>query len=90
MQRFREHAWDLFRDHLYDEVRTSDDSDPFSFDVQDEGAPHDPLVVHWTRGLAAGASLRDLETDIDTVRRAYAPFLGRFDRLLRFGNDGAE
>ena len=90
VQRFREHAWDLFRDHLYDEVRTLDDSDPFSFDVQDEGAPHDPLVVHWTRGLAAGASLRDLETDVDTVRRAYAPFLGRFDRLLRFGNDGAE
>ena len=90
VQRFRERAWDLFRDHLYDEVPTSDDSDSFSFDVQDEGAPHDPLVIHWTRGLAAGASLRDLETDVDTVRSAYAPFLGRFDRLLRFRNDGAD
>ncbi len=90
VQRFREHAWDLFRDHLYDEVLTSDDSDLFSFDIQDVGAPHDPLVIHWTRGLAAGASLRDLETDIDTVRSAYAPFLDRFDRLLRFGDDGAE
>ena len=89
VQRFREHAWDLFRDHLYDEVLTSDDSDSFSFDVRDEGAPHDPLVIHWTRGLAAGASLRDLETDIDTVRSAYTSFLGRFDRLLRFGTDGA-
>lgn len=88
VQRFRERAWDLFRDHVYDEVLASDDSNSFSFDVQEEGAPHDPLVVHWTRGLAAGASLRDLETDIDTVRAAYTSFLGRFDRLLRFGNDG--
>ena len=75
LQRFREHAWDLFREHLYDEVLASDDSDLFSFDLQDEGAPHDPLVIHWTRGLAAGASLRHLETAAATVGQAYTPFL---------------
>lgn len=88
LRHFREQAWDLFREHLYDEVLASDDFDPFSFDYHDEGAPHDPLVIHWTRGLAAGTSLRDLQqADVDL---AYAPFLGRFDTLGRFGNDGAE
>ena len=87
LQRFRERAWDLFRDHLYDEVVASDDADPFSFDLQDEGAPHDPLPIHWTRGLAAGASLYDLHRS--TVSQAYAPFLGRVDRLPGLGA-GAE
>ena len=86
LQRFRERAWDLFRDHLYDEVAASGDADPFSFDLQDEGAPHDPFSVHWTRGLSAGASLYDLERT--TVSQAYAPFLDRFDRLARVNTRG--
>ena len=85
LQRFRERAWDLFRDHLYDEVATSDDADPFSFDLPEEGAPHDPLPIHWTRGLAPGVSLYRLHES--TVSQAYAPFLHRVDRLpgLRAG-----
>ena len=51
----------------------------FSFDLRDDDAPHAPLAIHWTRGLAADVSLRDFEES--TVRRAYASFLERFDRL---------
>ena len=87
LQRFREHAWDLFRDYLYDEVPPSNDvSDPFSFGLVDDEAPHDPFVIHWTRGLAAGTSLRNLERT--TVRQAYEWFLERFDGLVPFGDSG--
>ena len=62
LQGFRDQAWDLFRDRLYDSVPLSDDADiRFSFDLLAEDAPHDPIPVHWTRGLAAGASLGRLE-----------------------------
>ena len=87
LRRFREGAWNLFLEHLYDSMPPfNDDSDFFSFDLPDEGAPHDPLVIHWTRGLATGASLRNLERT--SVRQAYAPFLERFDSLVAFGNSG--
>ncbi len=87
LRRFRERAWNLFRDHLYDDVPPfNDDGDPFSFDLPDDDAPHDPLAIHWTRGLAAGASLRNLEQT--TVRQAYESFLARFDTLVAFDSNG--
>ena len=58
LKRFQERAWTLFRDYLYDEVRSDHSRDQFSFDLNDEDAPHNPIPIHWTRGLAAGASLR--------------------------------
>ena len=86
--RFRQKAWDLFREHLYDDANASADSgEAFSFDLDDERAPHDPIAVHWTRGLAPGTSLRDLEQT--TVDQAYARFLGRFDRLVEASGGGA-
>ena len=78
---FRRRAWDLFREALYDELAPSaSPSDGFSFDLDDESAPHDPVAIYWTLGLAAGASLRDL--DWKTVELAYSAFLERFDRLF--------
>ncbi len=87
LQGFRERAWNLFGERLYDEAApASVPGEEFSFDLYDEDAPHDPLAVHWTRGLAAGASLRDLERT--PVEQAYAQFLRRFDRLFDTGGDG--
>ena len=81
LRRFREQAWNLFRERLYDDIEPSGDSrDRFSFDLHEEGAPHDPIAIHWNRGLAAGASLRDLEWEQTTA--AYTKFLSRFDELL--------
>ena len=81
---FRERAWALFQDHLYDNVESSEEPYGFTFQLLEDGAPHDPLPIHWTRGFAAGASLRDLEDS--TVEQAYGRFLERFDELHRTGN----
>ena len=82
---FRERAWDLFR-NVYDEVAPADESgDVFSFDLDDDAAPHCPIAIHWTRGLAAGTSLRSLGLT-DPVAQAYAEFLMRFDGFV--GIDG--
>lgn len=81
LHRFREKSWNLFRDSLYGAVEPAAGArDPYSFDLKEEVAPHAPFPIHWTRGLAAGASLLDLEAT--TVYQAYAAFLQRFDALL--------
>lgn len=81
LRRFRARAWDLFRDRLYDGIDPSDESgDAFSFALADEGAPHDPFVIHWNRGFAAGASLQNPAEA--PVALAYGAFLDRFDRLV--------
>ena len=85
---FRERSWDLFR-NLYDEVAPSRGfQDVFSFDLDDDGAPHRPIPVHWNRGLAAGASLRELRRT-EPVTQAYAEFLTWFDGLIDM-DDGGE
>ena len=85
LQRFRERAWDLFR-HLYDDVAPSESSgDEFSFDLQEEDAPHDPIPIHWTRGFSAGSSLYRLEQH--TVSQAYWQFFRRFDAVVNIVGD---
>ncbi len=80
LDRFRENAWDLFRDRIYDPLGGTDDEiDAVSYDLLSEDAPHDPLVIHWNRGFAAGAPLRRPEENV--VGLAYSHFLRRFDRL---------
>ena len=87
LQGFRHKAWKLFLEHLYDDAASfAASGDGFSFGPDDDHAPHDPIAVHWTRGLAAGTSLRRLEQT--TVDQAYARFLERFDRLLAVSGDG--
>lgn len=82
LESFREKAWNLFRDHLYDEVPVVDEiSHSFSYDLSSEDAPHNPMVIDWNRGLAAGTSLRDLGRT--AVANAYLRFLERFDHLHR-------
>ncbi len=89
LQRFREKSWNLFRDGLYGAVEPSEDAgDPYTFDRDEEDSPHVPFPIHWTRGLAAGASLIELEET--PVFQAYRDFLRRFDGLLMPGNGGRE
>lgn len=78
MEQFRLQAWDLFRDYMYDEVGVAGDSgDEFSFDLNEHGAPHDPLEISWALGFSAGSSLRDF--DEDSVNSAYGRFLQAFE-----------
>ena len=86
LQRFRQKAWDLFREHMYDSTALSADTcGEFSFGLHDEDAPHDPIPIHWNRGLAAGTSLRDL--DQTAMEMAYTQFLEYFDRLFEANGD---
>ena len=81
---FRENAWNLFRDRLYDSLDgPSEPPDAVSYDLASEEAPHNPMVIRWNRGLAAGTSLRHPEPS--ALDQAYSPFLRRFD-LLRGGH----
>ncbi len=79
---FRERSWNLFRECLYDDLSGDlpPTDEPFSFALDDEYAPHAALPIHWTRGLAGGASLREM--DRNPVKQAYAQFLVRFDELV--------
>ena len=81
LREFRRRSWALFQDHVYDQIESADDPYGFAFELQDDDAPHNPMPIHWTRGLAAGASLRHLEGT--TVELAYGGFLARFDELQR-------
>ena len=85
LRRFRHNAWKLFRSRLYDDeaLSTAAPRDRFWFDLHEEGAPHDPLLIYWTRGLAAIASLEKI--DPATVEQAYGSFLKPFERLIESG-----
>lgn len=88
LQGFRERSWDLFRS-VYDEVPPAEDAgDAYSFDLHDDEAPHHPVPILWNRGLAAGASLRDLPSEEAAVAPAYAGFLMRFDTVIGGGGVG--
>ena len=80
LEGFRERSWDLFQ-RLYDSQTESAPIVPFSFDVNDAFAPHQPMPVYWNQGLAAGTSLRQL--DQEALKLAYTPFLNRFDELMK-------
>ena len=82
LDRFRERSRYLFRDYLHDETDAHTDPavDRFSFDPYEKHTLHEPHPIIWTRGLAAGASLRDLEET--PMSLAYTEFLNRLDRLI--------
>ena len=83
---FRERAWNLFQDFLYDRVDSSENSiDQFAFDLKDgnQFSPHTPIPILWTEGLASGTSLRDPEQSEAPIQFAYNDFLEGFDRLAR-------
>jgi len=81
LSRFREHAWDLFREFAYDEAAADIPpvEDIFTFDLLDDDAPHAPIPVYWNRGFASLAHLRSLdETLVETV------FGHFFERIATF------
>lgn len=86
MQSFKENAWDLFRDHLYDEA-APEDMDPFSFDLDDESAPHWPVPIFWHRALQ---EFNPVEGGIDskTASEALGMFFEQADNLLATSGKG--
>jgi hypothetical protein len=82
LKRFREHAWDLFRENLYDEA-PKDATDVFNFDLNDEDAPHSPLPMFWHRALQefepAG---RTSTVEEKTAEDALGVFMRRAEKLV--------
>ena len=77
LHNFRTRSWDLFREHLYDELGSSTTGqEDFSFDMNEEDAPHNPIEINWTLGLFAGTSLRRM--DPSNIESAYGRFLNPF------------
>lgn len=88
MESFRQRAWDLFRDHAYDEVPPPEDAggaeeEAFSFDLMDEGAPHTPVPIYWNRGLATLANLHGLDATL--VEASFGAFLQTIGLLVAPG-----
>ena len=87
LERFRERSWDLFRG-LYDRQTENTSTVPFSFDVNDVSAPHQPMPVYWNQGFGPGTTLREL--DQAALNLAYAPFLEQFGELMAGTDEKAE
>ncbi|PKM08284.1 MAG: hypothetical protein CVV14_04690 [Gammaproteobacteria bacterium HGW-Gammaproteobacteria-4] len=79
-ERLQENAWNLFTDELYDAIpadaSVADDS-LWSFDTNDESAPHFPWTVRWHRGFAALQNLHGKLTDVDAqeVQALFGPLV---------------
>ena len=91
----RENAYGLFLDTLYDEApapthdpgdvnRNGTGSSPFSFDLNDETAPHSPRCIPWDQNFAAIRSLYDRFDGIDPrmVDIAYGELVTDLQSLL--------
>lgn len=91
-QRFLERSYDLFADHLYDEIKPTDAGDdlpdvdapePFSFPLDSDAAPHFPLTVRWSPRFVEFDALRSRggvnDTDIDL---AFGPFVTRVKEAI--------
>jgi len=82
--RYRDDLYDLFAENLYDEDDLQQaESNAFSFDIDDENAPHWPLTISFTQNLI----------DFDPVRapnqlhaafydQAFRPFLNGIDSII--------
>lgn len=83
LQNLREHAWDCFRDKLYDDISAGQD-DGFSFDCNDLEAPHNPWLIHWHPGLHSMKQLSTLEKTLDEQQiRGTFPFLQNLSTFLK-------
>ncbi len=84
-ERLRESAADLFTRHLYDEIPPGEsEADYFSFDEQDEVAPHYPWAIKWNRGFAALYSMHDRLRAVERneVEAVFAPLINGIDGLI--------
>jgi cellulose biosynthesis protein BcsQ len=58
INQFTEQSWDLFRENLYEAIPPEKPEDEkFSFDKDDNVAPHYPRIIRWNRGFAALSNL---------------------------------
>ena len=86
VQSFKERAWELFREHVYDEAGP-EDVDAFSFDLDDDIAPHAPIPIFWHRALQEFNPVIG-GIDSKTAAEALNMFFEQADRLLATSGKG--
>lgn len=76
-------SYQLFVDHVYDEIPPGEVSG-FNFDLQDQSAPHFPLVVHWDAEFAGDFSplASRLFDNHALIKATFGALLDGVDRLL--------
>ncbi|GGB54699.1 hypothetical protein GCM10011505_39600 [Tistrella bauzanensis] len=79
----RQEAWNLFTAGLYDEALPGEEPD-FSFDLDDQQAPHAPWAIDWHRGFAALERLHggELIVDDDRLRAVFGELLHGLDAQI--------
>jgi hypothetical protein len=82
--RYRDDLYELFANNLYDaDDAENPNSDTISFDIDDEDAPHWPLVIPYTHNFTDFDPIQ-APTHISTAfyEQAYRPFLDGIDSLI--------
>lgn len=82
--RFRQNSWDLFSTTLYDQIPAGEATplDAFTFDLDDEDAPHFPWHVRWSARLQEFNPLLSVEkggVGEAEIEAAFGPF---FDGVI--------
>ncbi|MDR2174697.1 MAG: P-loop NTPase [Synergistaceae bacterium] len=74
-----ERAWNLFRDSLYDEVPAGEvGENAFSYDKDEESAPHFPWKIRWNQEFSSLRSIHDrmMEIDGDEIDSIFGSLIG--------------
>jgi hypothetical protein len=86
--RYRDDLYELFADNLYD----ADDSqqanpDAITFDIDDENAPHWPLIIPFTQNFVDFDPVRaPSQLNAAFYEQAYRPFLNGIDSIIAGGS----
>jgi Mrp family chromosome partitioning ATPase len=82
--RYRDELYELFADNLYDEDNSQESNpDAISFDIDDEDAPHWPLVIPFTQNLVDFDPIQaPSQLNATFYEQAYRPFLNGIDSII--------
>jgi hypothetical protein len=82
--RYRDELYELFADNLYDEDdNQQSDPDAISFDIDDEDAPHWPLIVPFSQSFVDFDPVQaPSQLNAAFYEQAYRPFLNGIDSII--------
>ncbi len=75
LTRFKENSWDLFREQVYTEIQAGELDEDFSYDLEEQDAPHYPLTIYWHRALQEFNPCHTSQgIDVQTAQEAMGEF----------------
>jgi hypothetical protein len=82
--RYRDELYELFADNLYDEDNNQQSNpDAISFDIDDEDAPHWPLIVPFSQSFVDFDPVQaPSQLNAAFYEQAYRPFLNGIDSII--------